>query len=312
VQQLRTPYFPGCTLKTKAKGFDVSARASARALGIELDELEQWNCCGATFPLATDNELALVGPTRVLIEAASCASAQDAVAQDRRLVTLCSICYNVLKRTARFLREHEEKRERINLFIEEEYRPELRVLHLLELLRAEPGFVAVGERVQKPLDGLRIAPYYGCLLLRPQDEIELDDPDDPAILGDLLAVLGCEVVDFPLKTECCGSYLTVSAAEATQELSYAILRSAQSAGAEAVVTSCPLCQFNLDYRQAAMRKRPGFVSMPVLYFTQLLGLALGLDGVGYGFEEHAVDPRPLLVEKAILSAAADAVVETSV
>jgi heterodisulfide reductase subunit B len=108
------------------------------------------------------------------------------------------------------------------------------------------------------------------------------------------------VVDFPLKTECCGSYLTVSAVGATEELSYAILRSARSAGAEALVTSCPLCQFNLDYRQDAMRKHPGFAPLPVLYFTQLLGLSLGLDGAGYGFEEHKVDPRPLLVEKELL------------
>jgi heterodisulfide reductase subunit B len=207
------------------------------------------------------------------------------------------------------LSENEEKRERINLFIEDEYRPGLQVLHLLELLRAEPGFSAVRERVQKPLEGLRVAPYYGCLLLRPQDEIELDDPDEPTLLGDLLDALGCEVVDITHKTECCGSYLTVSAAAATEELSYAILRSAQSAGAEALVTSCPLCQFNLDYRQDAMRRRPGFVPTPVLYFTQLLGLALGLDGAGYGFEEHSVDPRPLLVEKAILPAAAGSAVE---
>jgi heterodisulfide reductase subunit B len=317
-QQVRIPYFPGCTLKTKAQGFDVSARASAQALGVELAELEQWNCCGATFPLATDNELALVGPTRVLIEAAACAAAaqdaasQGAAAQDQRLVTLCAICYNVLKRTALFLQEHEEKRERINVFIEKEYRPELQVLHLLELLRDEPGFAALGQRVTLPLEGLRVAPYYGCLLLRPQEEIGMDDPDEPAILGDLLAALGCEVIDFPHKTECCGSYLTVSAAKATEELSYTILRSAQTAGAQALVTSCPLCQFNLDYRQGAMRRHPGFAPLPVLYFTQLLGLALGLDGAGYGFQEHYVDPRPLLIAAALLPAGPGAMGESGV
>ena len=291
---MRIPYFPGCTLSTKAHGFDVSARASARVLGFELAELPQWNCCGATFPLATDNELALVGPTRILIEAQK---------QGRRLVTLCSICYNVLKRTARFLQENEEKRERINLFIEEEYRAELQVLHLLELLRSELGFEALSERVEKRLAGLRVAPYYGCLLLRPQDEIGLDDPDEPAILLDLLASLGCEVVDFPHKTECCGSYLTVSAADATEELAYTILSSALSEGAEVMVTSCPLCQFNLDYRQGSMLRHVGFRPLPILYFTQLLGIALGLDSTGYGFQEHYVDPRPLLVGKGILTAA---------
>jgi heterodisulfide reductase subunit B len=290
---VRIPYFPGCTLRTKARGFDVSARASAQALGIELTELEQWNCCGATFPLATDNDLALVGPARVLVEAQT---------HGQRVVTLCAICYNVLKRTAVFLRDHEEKRERISLFIEDEVRPELEVLHLLELLRAELGWAALGARVTRPLVGLRVAPYYGCLLLRPQDELGLDDPDAPTILGDLLAALGCEVIDFAYNTECCGSYLTVSAAEAAEELAYAILRSALRAGAEVLVTSCPLCQFNLDYRQSAMVKHPGLPPLPVLYFTQLLGLALGLDGVGYGFGEHYVDPRSLLADKALLPA----------
>jgi heterodisulfide reductase subunit B len=291
-QRTKIPYFPGCTLSTKAVGFDVAGRASARALGFELAELPEWNCCGATFPLATDNELALVGPTRILI------SAQR---EGTRLAALCSICYNVLKRTAGFLRENGEKRERINLFVEEEYRGEVRVLHLLEILRDELGFEALSGRVEKPLEGLRVAPYYGCLLLRPQDEIGLDDPDEPTILHDLLASLGCEVVDFPHKTECCGSYLTVSAVVAAEELAYTILSSAQREGAEMVVTSCPLCQFNLDYRQAEMdRKHPGFTPLPVLYFTQLLGIALSLDSAEYGFENHYVDPRPLLRQKGLV------------
>lgn len=287
------PYFPGCTLSTKAQGFDVAGRASAKALGFELAELSEWNCCGATFPLATDNELALVGPARILLQAQQ---------GDGRLATLCSICYNVLKRTAGFLQANEEKRERINLFVEEEYKGGVQVLHLLEILRDELGFEALGERVAKPLAGLQVAPYYGCLLLRPQGEIGLDDPDEPTILHDLLGSLGYEVVDFPLKTECCGSYLTVSAADAAGELAYAILRSAQREGAEMVVTSCPLCQFNLDYRQAEMdRKHPDFTPLPVLYFTQLLGIALGLDSADYGFENHYVDPRPLLREKGLIA-----------
>jgi heterodisulfide reductase subunit B len=291
---MKIPYFPGCTLSTKAQGFDVAARASAKALGFELVELADWNCCGATFPLATDNELALVGPTRVLIKAQE---------EGVRLATLCAICHNVLKRTAVFLRENEEKRERINLFVEDEYRDEIQVLHFLEILRDEVGFKALRDQVVRRLEGLHVAPYYGCLLLRPQDEIELDDPDEPTILGDLLESLGCEVVDFPYKTECCGSYLTVSAADAAKELSYAVLGSAAAAGAEMVVTSCPLCQFNLDYRQGEMvQEHTGFSALPVLYFTQLLGIALGLDSTGYGFEDHYVDPRPLLRSKHLISA----------
>jgi heterodisulfide reductase subunit B len=291
VQPERIPYFPGCSLSTKAQGFDVAGRAAAQALGFELAELPDWNCCGATFPLTIDNELALVGPARILLQAQR---------EGTRLVALCSICYNVLKRTAVYLQEHEEKRERINLFVEEEYEGQVQVLHLLEILRDIVGFEALRERVQKPLAGLRVAPYYGCLLLRPQNEIGLDDPDQPTILHDLLGSLGCEVVDFPLQAECCGSYLTVSAVDAAEELAYQILRSAQRGGAEMVVTSCPLCQFNLDYRQAEMdQKPPGFVPLPVLYFTQLLGIAFGLDSTGYGFEDHYADPRPLLERKGL-------------
>lgn len=292
-RRVQIPYFPGCTLSTKAQGFDVAGRASAKALGFELVELSEWNCCGATFPLATDNELALVGPARILLQAQQ---------EGARLATLCSICYNVLKRTAGFLQENEEKRKRINLFVEDEYTGQVQVLHLLEILRDELGFEALGERVEKPMEGLRVAPYYGCLLLRPQDEIGLDDPDEPTILHDLLGSLGCEVVDFPHKAECCGSYLTVSAAAAAEELAYIILKSAQREGAEMVVTSCPLCQFNLDYRQAEMdRKHPDFAPLPVLYFTQLLGIALGLDSAGYGFGDHYVDPRPLLRERGVIA-----------
>ncbi len=290
---MNIPYFPGCTLRTKAKGFDASGRASAQALGFELRELPQWNCCGATFPLATDNELALVGPTRILI---------DAQKQGTRLVTLCSICYNVLKRTARFLEENEEKRERIGLFIEEEYRGQVQVTHLLELLRDDLGFATLRERVVRPLSGLRVAPYYGCLLLRPQTEIELDDPDEPTILHDLLSSLGCEVVDFSHKTECCGAYLTISAAGAAAELACDILDSALIEGAEMIVTSCPLCQFNLDYRQKELRRtHSNLTPIPVLYFTQLLGIALGLDSADYDFEQHAVDPRPLLKDKKLIT-----------
>ncbi len=286
---MRHLYFPGCTLSTKAKGFAPSGEASARALGIDLVELSQWNCCGATFPLATDNLLALVAPTRILLNAQK---------EGDHLVALCSICYHVLKRTNRLLREEADKREKINLFIEEEYGGGVQVFHLLELLRDEIGFEGLSERVQRRLQGLKVAPYYGCLLLRPFQEIGLDDPEEPRILDDFLVSLGCEVVEFPHKSECCGSYLAMNSSEVTRELSYAILRSALASGAQAVVTSCPLCQFNLDYRQGEMAAHyPGFTQIPVLYFTQLLAIALGLESDTFGLADHHVDPRPLLVSR---------------
>jgi len=142
---------------------------------------------------------------------------------------------------------------------------------------------------------LRVAAYYGCMVLRPPAEVAYDDPDNPRALGDLMLALGAESVDFPQKNECCGAYLAVKAPEVTREMAYTILRSAQSAGADAVVTNCPLCQFNLDSHQRDMaRSHAGYKPIPVYYFSQLMGIALGLDAAGYGWERHYVDALPLL------------------
>ena len=172
------------------------------------------------------------------------------------VTTACTTCYNVLKRTNLFIREHEEERERINTFIEAEYEGDVEVKDILHLLRDDIGFDAVREKVQKPLKGLKVASYYGCMVLRPPDEVAYDDPDHPQSLDDLMAALGATPVDFPHKNECCGAYLAVKDAEVTREMVYTILKSAQAAGAEAMVTNCPLCQFNLDKQQAEMRKTP--------------------------------------------------------
>ena len=293
------PYYPGCTLSTKGRGYDASGRDVAKALGLELAELEDWNCCGATFPLAVDNLLAMAGPTKVLVEAR---------AQGERLATLCAICYNVLKRTNHFLRSDDEKRDRLNYFIEAEYDGQLHVEHLLQILRDELGFEELQRRVEqvrndtgRSLEGLRVAPYYGCLLLRPEKEMQLDDAEDPQVFEDLLSAIGCDPVDFSHRVECCGSYLLVTAADVAADMSYDVLRSASRGGADLLVTACPLCQYNLDYRQSEMaRQHPGFKPLPVLYFTHLMGLALGLESDDWGWELHQVDARPLLAGRGLI------------
>lgn len=283
---MEIPYYPGCTLNTKAKGFDNSARASARELGLELVELEEWNCCGATFPLLVDNMLDLAGPAQVLI------SARQA---GQRLAVACSTCYNVLKRTNRVIREDEDSREKLNFFLEADYGGDLKVLDLLQILRDEIGFDNVKEAVKKPLSGLKVAAYYGCMVLRPPAEVAYDDPENPRALDDLITALGAEAVDYSHQGECCGAYLAVKSAEVTAEMSFTILASAQRSGAELVVANCPLCQFNLDRMQKTMGSRhTGFQPIPVLYFTQLLGIALGLDSEGFELDRHYVDPRSLL------------------
>lgn len=283
---MEIPYFPGCTLSTKAQGLDRSARASAQALGIVLRELPDWNCCGAAFPL-TNDDLRLAASVRNLVQASKMGGG--------RLLALCSTCYNVTKRANRVMQQDAVRRERINFFIEADYGGQVEVVHLLDLLRDTLGFEALRERVVRPLSGLKLAAYYGCFLLRPAEEIALDDPENPHLFEDLLGALGAEAVLYPHRGECCGSYLAVGAPDVALEASYRIVDSARLAGAGAIVTSCPLCHYNLDHPQHEMVARyPGFRPLPVLYITQVLGVALGLDSSGFGFEKHTVDPRPLL------------------
>ncbi len=290
----KIPYFPGCTLCTTALGFDRSARASFRALGMELEELEDWNCCGAVFPLSVDDMLALSGPVRILVQGR---------AEGTELAVACAACYNVLKRANRVMSEDQEKRDRVNFFIEADYTGDLRVVHLLEILRDELGFAKLQARVKRPLSGFRLAAYYGCTLLRPPREVALDNAENPQVLEELLRALGGEVADYPHRTECCGAYLAVNTPQVVQECVRPILISAHAAGAHGVVLSCPLCHFNLDSHQSNLALGLGgesFAPMPVFYFSQLLGLALGLGGEDFGWETHCVDPRPLLAEKALL------------
>jgi heterodisulfide reductase subunit B2 len=290
---MKVSYFPGCTLNTSGKGFDNAVRASSAAVGLELAELPDWNCCGATYPLIIDNMLELAAPAHILANARDqAASAGDVV------TTACTTCYNVLKRANKFIREHKDERERINDFIEAEYAGEVEVKDILHLLRDDVGFAAIGEKVQQPLEGLKVASYYGCMVLRPSAEVAYDDPDHPTSLDDLMSALGATAVDFAHKNECCGAYLAVKEPGITQEMVYTILRSAQAAGAEAIVTNCPLCQFNLDKQQAEMRKvHASYRSVPVFYFSQLMGLALGLDASDYGWERHYIDARPMLRQR---------------
>lgn len=289
---MEIPYYPGCTLNTKGKGFDNSARASAKELGLELVELAEWNCCGATFPLLVDNMLDLAGPAKVLINARQAG---------QRLAVACSTCYNVLKRTNKVIRENEDSREKLNFFLEADYSGDLEVLDLLQIVRDEIGFDKVKEAVKKPLAGLKVAAYYGCMVLRPPGEVAYDDPEHPHALDDLMTALGAEAVDYSHKGECCGAYLAVKSVDVTAEMSFTILDSAQRSGAELVVTNCPLCQFNLDRMQKAMGSRhAGFQPIPILYFTQLLGIALGLDSDDFELGKHYVDPRPLLESKGLI------------
>ena len=298
--RMKLPYYPGCTLKTKADNFERSAIASARKLGVELVELPRWNCCGTVYSLTDDDLIHHVAPVRNLVRVQEMNDA-GLVENEYRMVTLCSMCFNTLKRTNQRMRENPEDLEKVNSLMdrEDDYLGKVEVVHFLEILR-EIGFDAVREMVEKPLEGLKVAPYYGCMLVRPK-EIGIDDPEEPSIQEELIEALGAEPVDTPYKKVCCGSYQTVRDPGVVAGLAHDILTHSRRAGADVLVTSCPLCAFNLDSRQREVRERhPSFEEMPVLYFTQLMALGLGLGPEYYGFERNYISPEPLLERKGLV------------
>ncbi len=287
-------YYPGCTLKTRARNLEQPAVASMEALGFKLNEVPRWNCCGAVYSLAEDDLIHQVAPVRNLIRAKK--------QGETELVTLCAFCLNTLKRANILMKEDIAKRDTINDFIDEEidYAGEVKVVHLLEVLRDELGWEALSQKVKLPLRGLRVAPYYGCTLLRPR-EVAIDSVDDPTILREFLEALGASPVDFPESTRCCGSYQVISSPDDISEYARLILDSALSHGAETLVVTCPLCDYNLGRGQKELSKKSGFREMPLLYFTQLLALALGLDPQVCHFQLNHGSPELLLKEKGLLS-----------
>lgn len=267
---MKVSYYPGCTLKTKAINLERSALACLDALGVEYKELERWNCCGAVYSLADDDLIHMVAPVRDLVRAKEAGS--DTV------LTLCSMCYNTLARANELMKNDEEKRKTINLFMDEEpdYAGEVKVVHFLDFIRDQYGWDKLKEKVVNPLNGLKVAPYYGCTLLRPE-EAGIDRFDNPSIFEDLMAALGAEVVNFPKATQCCGTYQVLGNPEAALKVSFDILTDATAHGAEAMVLACPLCDYNLGKRQGEMKEKFELAGeMPLFYFTQLMALALGV------------------------------------
>jgi len=296
----RIPYYPGCSLQTKAKHFETSAIAVAEALDYELVTLPRWNCCGAVHSLTTDDLMHHIAPVTTLLRSQEFSNENQL--DDKRLVVLCAMCLNVLKRTNKRVQEVLDDRTKMNDFMYLEntkYDGSTQVIHFLELLR-EIGWENLRKKVVHPLSALAVSPYYGCLLLRPK-EVGIDHPEAPSIQEDLLQSLQVKVVENPLKNRCCGSYHTLVDKDVVVDLSHDILTNAQKAGAEMLTTSCPLCAFNLDQRQEdIIKKYPDFTKIPVVYFTELMMIALGLPLKKAGLDKHYVDPRPLLTKKEIL------------
>jgi heterodisulfide reductase subunit B len=292
---MKISYYPGCTLKSNAKNFEDSALCALKALGLEVEELERWNCCGTVYSLATDDLIHHLASIRNLIRVKE--------AQSDAVMTLCAMCYNTLKRVNERVKADPESLAKVHKFMDEEkiaYAGDVKVRHLLELLRDDVKFETVAKKVRRPLANLRVASYYGCLLVRPKG-VGLDDMENPTVLDDLARALGAIPVDYPYKTECCGAYQTVDKPESVADRAFSILSSAVRRGADVVSVSCPLCAFNLDHRQEeTVKKYSGFKTIPVLYFTQLMAIALGCEEKDLRLELHHIEPRPVLKQKGLI------------
>ncbi|MFZ5981685.1 MAG: CoB--CoM heterodisulfide reductase iron-sulfur subunit B family protein [Candidatus Zixiibacteriota bacterium] len=295
---MKISYYPGCTLKTKAKNLENSALACFEALGIECEELPRWNCCGAVYSLADDDLIHIIAPVRDLIRVKE--QGHDTV------MTLCSMCYNTLARANELMKNDKEKRKTINLFMDEEpdYAGEVKVVHFLNYLRDEIGWDKVKEKIKVPLTDLKIAPYYGCTLLRPR-EVAVDHPDNPAVMKDFLEALGATVVDFSSSSVCCGSYQVLGNPDAALSVSHGILKDAVDHGAEALALACPLCDYNLGSRQDdVLTAYTDAREIPIYYFTQLMAVALGLDPALNNFELNRNSSLELLRNKKFITGAA--------
>lgn len=253
-------YYPGCTLKDRAKDMDAYARAAARALGIELVELPEWQCCGAVYPQASDEIATRLSAVRALM-----------AAEDKKLMTVCSACHHVLKRTNHDWLADEDFRAKATNYLKSDvpYDGSTRVVHLLEYLRDDLGFDELKKRVVNPLKGRKIGAFYGCMVLRPGKELAFDDPENPQIFEDFIRALGAEPVKYACRNECCGAYVALEDKVSAETQVNRALCAAEGAGITELVTACPLCRYNLVENATARR-------LPVSYFTELLAEALGV------------------------------------
>ncbi len=284
-------FYPGCSLESTAKSYHVSTKAVARALGLELPELPDWICCGSTAAHQSNSLLSLALPAKNLLAASG-----------KTVAVCCAACYSRLKVANDRIANDAGTRSRVADALGSDYDGSTPVKHLLEILRDEIGLDEIAKRVSKPLAGLRVAAYYGCLLLRPPEVMRFDDPENPTLLDNVLAAAGAEPLQWPHKTECCGASYSITKVEIVQRLSYDILAMARDSGADCIAAACPLCQLNLDMRQREIEVRFGDrLGLPVLYFTQLLGLALGLKPNELGLSSLIVDPMPLLAKRGLLA-----------
>jgi len=279
-------YYPGCTLKTTAREFDVSTKAVCGAFGIRLLELKQWGCCGASSAHGTDHLLALALPAREIATASR---------MGWPLVAVCAMCFSRLKHSEAALHD-EALRNKLSKIVGHPLPDSYEVFHLLQIIDNMRDRMPI----TRPLTGLKLACYYGCVLVRPKDIARMDDVENPQIMDRILRAAGAETVDWHFKTECCGAGMALPHTDIMLKLSHRILTQAKQAGVDCVVTACPLCFSNLDGYQRQMEKTAGSnPQLPVFYFTELLSLAAGISSERLLINKHTTRALPLLKNKGL-------------
>jgi len=274
---LKLSYFPGCSLDGTAKEYGLSTRAACQRLGLELIEIPDWNCCGASSGHSTNYLLGHALAARNLILAEK---------QGLDLVVACAACFARFKKTDIVLKKNAELNKKMEEIMGTFYKGGFKIRHLLDVICNVVGLDTIRKEVSNPLKGLKLVPYYGCVIVRPHEVTQFDDEEQPQAMDNLIEAIGAECLLWSDKTECCGASLSLTRVDIVKKLARVIVDEGKEAGAQAIITACPLCQANLDMRY-------GEDGLPIFYFTELLGLALGIDGKSW-LDRHMTDPLPLL------------------
>ncbi len=283
---MKVSYYPGCSLHGTAREYEESTRAVCKMLGIELQELSDWNCCGASSAHSTNEALAIA------LSARNLAMAEE---MGLDLVVPCAACFQRFKVAEKHVKEGAVP------VIDTPYQGKVPIKHLLDFLCEEEVLTLIKQKVNTPFKGLKTVCYYGCLTVRPPRVTDALNCEDPQAMDKLMALLGADNRPWSYKTDCCGGGLMLSRTDIVVRLSGKLLQMAEEAGADCIVTACPLCQANLDTRQAEVSKTLGKnTHIPIFYFTELLGLALGSGEAGQWVKRHIVEPRNLLKDHNLL------------
>jgi heterodisulfide reductase subunit B len=285
---MKYAYYPGCTATTTSIEYEESVREIAGYLGIEFTEIPDWTCCGASSAHVINRELSLALPSRNLAKAEK---------MNMDVVAPCPGCLLRFKTAEYELGRNSSLKSTIEEDIGLKLTLSHKSRHVLEVLYHDIGLDIIRENVVRPLEGLKVAPYYGCVLVRPPEVTSFDNPENPVIMDEIMEALGAEIIDWSYKVDCCGGSLSIVVPEIVQKLSGKIIQGAREAGANAIVTACGICQLNLDMRQP---KNPGTEPIPAFYFSELMALAFGSKSLSKWAEKHFIDPSVKLTELGLL------------